>query len=45
LLALASMMGHRSIKTTIEKYLRWLPDTNSQIQINQLRIALFNRFW
>lgn len=40
LLALQRIMGHKSVKTTIVTYLRWLPDTQSQSQLNALRASL-----
>ncbi len=41
LLRLSSMMGHKDVRTTINVYLRWLPDTNLQSGLNALRVALF----
>ena len=43
LLNLQRIMGHKDLSTTINVYLRWLPDTELQSQINATRIELNKR--
>lgn len=43
LLRLRNLLGHRDVKTTISRYLRWLPDNDLRAELEALRVALFKK--